>query len=276
MVMNRRRFSALLAASGLGLGLGLSLPSAGQDVERIGVLMLHGKNPGSAHDPHFRSLMYRLEREGMTVLLPDMPWSRTRYLEGDWDQAMREIGQHAAALRAKGASHVVLMGHSMGVPAALSFAARTGGVSALVLFAPGHVPRGYYSSPRLSAVRKSIDEARALVADGKGGESARFADINQGKVLSVSMPAKDYLSYFDPDSDADMGVTAPRLPANIPVLTVIGNADPLFSTARAYFHDKLPANPKTRYLEVDANHLTTPEAAKEQAIAWMREVLGKH
>jgi pimeloyl-ACP methyl ester carboxylesterase len=253
----------------------LAAPAAWAQAERIGVLMLHGKNPGSAQNPTLRALMARLEREDMVVALPEMPWSRIRYLDGNWDGAMQEMERHVAALRGKGATQIVLMGHSMGAPAALSYAARKQDVHALVLFAPGHIPRGYYEFPALAAVRKSIDEARAMVAEGKGQERASFMDINQGKPQSVSMPAKDYLSFFDPQSDADMGVTAPRVPAGIPVLTVIGDADPLFRTARSYFHDRLPANPKTRYLEVSANHLNTPEVARDQAIAWIREALAK-
>jgi pimeloyl-ACP methyl ester carboxylesterase len=242
---------------------------------KIGVVMLHGKNPGSANDPNFRPHISRLEREGMLVVLPDMPWSQRRYLEGDWDGAMQELGRHVAALRDKGATRIVLMGHSMGCPAALSYAARHQDVHGLVLFAPGHIPNGYYTYPALSAVRKSIDEARELVAAGKGGEKGRFADINQGRVLSVSMPARDYLSYFDPASDADMGVTAPRVPAGVPVLTVLGDSDPLFRIARSYFHDKLPAHPKTTFLEVGANHVTTPTVAMEQAVAWIQEAVAR-
>lgn len=266
--MKRRTFAGGLAAA-------LAAPAAlGQGAERIGVLMMHGKNPGSAQDPHFRPLMFRLEREGMLVTLPDMPWSRLRYLEGNWDGVMQEIGRHVAGLREKGATKVVLMGHSMGAPAALSYAALgKQDVAAMVLFAPGHIPRGYYVNPALSPVRKSIDEARQLVAAGKGDERAQFTDINQGRPLSVTMTPKDYLSFFDPQSQAEMGNTAPKVPAGIPVLTVIGSADPLFRFARNYYHDKLPANPKTKYLEVTADHVTTPEVAKEQAIAWIREVV---
>lgn len=268
----RRTFLVRAAAM---LGLWAALTPAALAQERIGVLMLHGKNPGSAQDPYFRPLMFRLEREGMIVAMPDMPWSRTRYLEGSWDQAMEEVGTHVAALRAKGATQVVLMGHSIGVPASLSYAARKQDVSALVLFAPGHVPRGYYHHPRLAAVRKSIDEARAMVAAGKGDETARFTDINQGTEITARTTAKNFLSYFDPASDADMGMTAPRIPASVPVLTVIGNQDPLFGTARTYFADKLPPHPKTRYLEVGADHKTTPDVGLTDALAWMRDALAK-
>lgn len=243
--------------------------------ERIGVLMLHGKNPGSAQDPYFGALKPKLESTGMVVALPDMPWSRNRYIDGNWDSAMNEIATQVKALRERGATRIVLMGHSMGAPAALSHAARNGDVQALVLLAPGHIPRGYYTLPRLKVVHDSIEEARALVKAGKGEARERFMDINQGKGQVVVMSARDYLSYFDPESDAEMSVTAPRVPPATPSLVVIGDQDPLFAHVRAYFVDRLPANPKSQYLEVKANHLTTPNVASDAIIEWIKKTMAE-
>jgi pimeloyl-ACP methyl ester carboxylesterase len=238
--------------------------------EKIGVLMLHGKNPGSNNDPNMSRLKPVLEGAGMLVLYPDMPWSRGRYLDGHWDKAMAEMAAHVQTLRSQGAGKIVLIGHSLGVPAAMSFAARGGDVQALVLLAPGHVPARYYAAQQDKVVRESVDEARQLVAAGKGDSRERFSDINQGKQINVVATARDYLSYFDPESDADMGVTAPRVPAATPVLTVIGDADGILAHARSYFIDKLPANPKSQYLEVKANHLTTPVVASDAVVQWVK------
>lgn len=248
-------------------------PARAQPSPKVGVLMLHGKSPGHAQDPHFGALKSPLQREGWEVLLPDMPWSRTRYLDGHWDQAMSEIAGHVKALQDGGAQKIVLVGHSMGVPAALSHAARGGVVDALVLLAPGHVPRGYYGNPNASAVRQSVDEARVRLAAGRGDETERYMDINQGRQQAVVTTAKNYLSYFDPQSDADMGVTAPRVPAGVPVLTVIGEKDPLFARVRGYFVDRLPANPKSKHLEIAGGHLDTPRLASQQIVEWIKASL---
>ena len=122
-------------------------------------------------------------------------------------------------------------------------------------------------------MRESVDEARALVAAGRGDSRGRFSDINQGRQMTVVSTAKDYLSYFDPESDAEMGITAPRIPAGTPVLTVVGDHDIMFNRAKAYFADKLPANPKSQYLEVKANHLSTPAVASAAVMAWIKAVL---
>lgn len=265
--MRRSLLAALLAVL---VGI-FSLPGQAQD--RIGVLLLHGKNPGNPNDPNFGSLKAKLDHDGMITLMPDMPWSARRYIDGDWDKAMAEIGAHVKALRDKGATKIVIAGHSMGCPAAMSYAARQGGVDALALLAPGHVPAGYFTVPSLKIVRDSIEEARRLMAAGQGDTRKDFDDINQGRPLKVRMTAKDFLSYYDPASDAEMSVTAPRIPAQTPVLWVIGNEDPLYRSGRGYVFDKLPANAKSRYLEVTANHLTTPVVARDAVSAWIKAAI---
>ncbi|WP_221932726.1 alpha/beta fold hydrolase [Ferrovibrio terrae] len=235
--------------------------------DKIGVVMLHGKNPGGPSDPNFAVLKNRLEQEGMIALTPDLPWSARRYIDGDWDKAMAEIDGHVKTLRGRGATKIVLAGHSMGCPAAMGYAARGGDVDALVLVAPGHIPVFYAN---IGPTRASIEEARSLVAAGQGGTRKDFNDNNQGRTLQVRMTAKDYLSYFDPTSDAEMSVTASKIPDNTAVLWVIGDGDPISGRGRGYVFDRLPANAKSQYLQVSGNHLSTPGAAKDAVAAWIR------
>lgn len=243
-------------------------------VQKLGFLLLHGKNPGGPDTPVYNRLVSAIQSENWLSLVPDMPWSRRRYLEGSWDQAMQEIADHVKTLRERGASRIVLVGHSMGCPAAMSYVARGGAVDALVLLAPGHAPQGYYTWNAAKHVRESIDEARALVAAGKGEDGThRFNDFNQGRPLTVVATAKNYLSFFDPASDAEMGNTAPRIPATVPVLSVIGEKDPLFKLLKDYYVNKLPANPRSEYLEVAGGHIETPGVAADQVIAWAKRAL---
>jgi pimeloyl-ACP methyl ester carboxylesterase len=246
-------------------------PAFAQDT-KIGILMLHGKNPGGPQDPYFGVLKTRFEREGFLPLMPDMPWSRDRYIDGDWDQAMAEMDQHVKTLHERGATRIVVAGHSMGCPAAMGYAARGGKVEGLVLLAPGHVPFYYFTGTRSLSVRESIERARSLLAAGDNQKSA-FFDSNQGRLLSVSMTPKAYLSYFDPTADAEMSVTAPKVPASVPVLWVIGKSDPLFAAGRRYVFDKLAPNPKHLYLEVGADHLSTPNVAADDVVKWIRALV---
>lgn len=269
--MQRRLFSisSLVATGCMALAAALApLTAAAQ--ERIGVLMLHGKNPGSNMDPNFGLMKGNFERQGWLVSFPDMPWSRGRYLDGHLDKAVAEIASHIKGLRDQGATKIVIAGHSMGVPTGMAYAARAGDVDAMVALAPGHIPLGYYTYPCCKIVHDSINEARALVAAGKGDSRERFSDINQGRQQIVITTAKDFLSYFDPTSDAEMSVTAPRMPAKTAVMTVVGEKDPLFKFVKGYYVDKLPANPKNKYLEVSGGHLDTPRVANDEVIAWIK------
>lgn len=266
----RRSFTRAAAAMASALAWGIPAQAQGQ---RIGVLMLHGKSPGGPDDPNFLPFQKKFESLGWLALLPNMPWSRNRYLQGDLDQALEEMAGHVRTLRSQGATQIVLLGHSMGVPAAMAYAARGGDVQALVGLAPGHAPLLYDTAPSLSAVHDSIAQARELVAAGKGEETQGFMDINQGRQQRVIMPARDYLSYFDPASDAEMSVTAPKLPPALPVFIAVGQKDPLFKHLRRYFFDKLPDNPHKRYLEVPGGHLQTPGEAYDAYVAWITQVL---
>ncbi|MDW5441255.1 alpha/beta fold hydrolase [Polaromonas sp. SM01] len=262
-------YHRLLLALGLFLVIAFG-SSAVQAQPRIGVLMLHGKNPGNNMDPNFSPMKATFERQGWLATVPDMPWSRGRYLDGHWDKAMAEVAGHVKTLREQGATRIVIVGHSMGVPAALSHAVRAGDIDALVLLAPGHSPEGYYTQSRNTVVHDSVDEARALVAAGKGDSRERFSDINQGRQQTVVTTAKDFLSYFDPQGEAEMSLTAPRVPATTAVMTVIGEKDPLFKRVKTYYVDKLPANPKNKYLEVSGGHLDTPRVASDDIITWIK------
>lgn len=254
----------------------VALSATGYAADAVGVVLMHGKNPGGPNWQGTQGLVGKLEQAGVHVLEPEMPWSRRRYIDADFDTAMREIDSQVKALRAKGAQRIVLAGHSMGCPAAMPYAARHGGVDALVLLAPGHVPVAYFNRPQLAIVRESVEKAREMVARGKGDlANQAFSDINQGNRLTVFTTAKTYLSYFDPTGDAEMSITAPRIGVGVPVLWVIGRSDPLFAAGRAYVFDKLPANPRSRHLEIDANHLTTPALASDQVVAWLAEAFAR-
>lgn len=271
--MKLLRYLAFVLACAFAIG---SVSAA----DKIGVVLMHGKSPGNANDPNLRSITGDMQQAGMVVLVPDMPWSRSRYLEGNWDLVMSEIGRHIQTLKSQGATKIVLAGHSMGCPAAMSYAANREGVDAVVLLAPGHSPYLYYQgipqAPfRSWVVKESIDKARGMVAEGKGDEAnVSFSDINQGRTQTIWTTPKNFLSYFEPESDAEMRVTAPKLPKHIPVLWVIGDGDSLIKLGKDYAFNLFPPNQHTKYLEVSANHLSTPTKASEQTISWIQKTLG--
>lgn len=247
--------------------------------EKIGVVLMHGKQGGGSRDGSLDSLHRKMQEAGMVVIKPEMPWSFNRYIDGDWNLAMSEIHVHVQKLQEMGVAKVALVGHSLGSPAALSYAAQyPEKVHALGLLAPGHVPYYYsqcipYSPIRMCAVKDGVERAQKEIAAGNADKKQPQTDINQGRTNVVWMTAKNYLSYFDPASDAEMAVVAPKVPANVPVLWVIGDRDYLIREGRSYVFDKLPANNKSQYLEVSANHMSTPAVAADQVVNWLKSAM---
>lgn len=253
----------------------LPLPSMSQD--KIGVVLMHGKNPGNPQGPEFQIIRKKFDSEGLLAVTPDMPWSARRYIDGDWTKAMQEIGGHIAKLKADGATKMFLVGHSIGAAAALSYAALHGGVDGVVMVAPGHAPAIYYSLPYgpNAAVKASVDEARAMVAAGKGDTRKDFKDNNQMRPLTPRVTAAAYLSYFDPEGSADMGVAATKISPEIPVLVLIGADDILSGTVKGYFVDKLPTSADTAFHIIAGDHMTVTTPASAMAVEWMKALAAK-
>lgn len=259
----------------LAAGLLLSLASWASPQE-VGVVILHGKqgSPDGTFSP-INKLFSALTTKGYLVSRPEMPWSRQRYLEGNWQQAMNEIKASVDQLRAKGAQKIVIAGHSIGSPAALSFAAQYGNIDGVVMMAPGHVPLLYsecltrIAPIPLCAVKDSLAEARAMILAGKGGDKGRFTDINQGSRVANFTSANDFMSYFDPLGDAEMSVSVKKLPSHTAVLWIIGLNDALVKLGKPYVFDLLPDNPKHQYVEISSNHYRTPIDGLDQVVSWI-------
>lgn len=265
------KFSSVILA-----GL-MVLPSVtAQAQERLGILLMHGKQGGNQYDSSLNSLHGKMQDAGFIVVKPEMPWSFNRYIDGNWNSAMAEIHAHVQKLKDMGARKIALIGHSLGSPAAMSYAARNPGeVHALGLLAPGHVPYYYslcipYSPIKQCGVKDGVEQARKEIEAGNRDKKKPQVDINQGRRNVVWMTANDYLSYFDPASDAEMAVTAVKIPASVPVLWLIGDKDYLIREGRKYVFDKLPTNTKSQYLEVSGNHISTPAVAADQVIQWLK------
>ena len=235
--------------------------------QALGVVMMHGKwgQPPSWTQPVAESA----EREGWTVVQLTMPWAGNRLYDADYDSALAQVAEAVKALRAKGVKRVVVAGHSFGANAALAYAGRGGDTDGIVAMAPGHNPRRSYEE---GVTRDAVDRARTLVAAGQSGERIDFVDVNQGKRRSLSTRAEVFLSYFDPDGLGDMPTSVSRIPHPLPLLWVVGTRDPLYPAGQGYAYDKAPAHALSRYVVVDADHVQTPSAGREQIIDWLRSL----
>ena len=256
------------ALTALLLGLLLAVPGQAQD--RLGIILMHGKQ-GSARDGRsgLPSIASALQDTGDLTIVPLMPWS-----SGGWesikttvDQAFDLIDGYAAQLRSQGATRIVVGGHSLGANIALSYAVERGNVAGVVMAGPGHSPGGLMQSS--DAARRTLERARELVKAGQGDASLSGPDSNQGNTITLSTTAAAYASWMNPRGKASMDAQAPRLPVGIPLLMVVGEKDPSFRRARPFWYDAALRNPYSRFVTVGADHFTTPFAASKEIVEWI-------
>ncbi|MBM3566737.1 MAG: alpha/beta hydrolase [Alphaproteobacteria bacterium] len=262
----RRRIIGLLAA--LLFVAGAVPHAAAQDLKErgIGVVLMHGKW-SAPDDRGLYKLSHALQGAGVLLETPTMPWSRHRNYDAGYDDALKEIDQAVAKLKAKGAQRIVVGGHSFGANAALAYGATREGVAGLLALAPGHVPDLARFRELMSA---DVTRAREQAAAGKGAEAFEFTDLNQGRREGKRATANIFLSYFDPEGLGAMTRTAAQLKSGTALLWVIGEKDSLFQNGKGAIYDRAPAHPKNRYAPVPGGHADTPSEGTAIVLEWLK------
>jgi len=269
--MNRRRVIAVLvalAAALLSPRIGDAAPTA--QLQDFGIVYLHGKGawPGAVNG----GILSSLKDQGALIVTPEMPWSFNRRYAATYDEAMTEIDNAVAGLKTKGAKRIVIIGHSLGANAAIGYAARHSDIAGVVALAPGHLPE---TGNLRDYVADAVARAKTLVAAGQGNIPQSFPDMAQGIPLSATATPIVYLSMFDPDGPAVIPKNAATMGAAahpVPLLWIVGKLDPIDRRGPDYAFDAAAKNPKSKYIEVFAGHLTTPFAARDHVVAWINSL----
>ena len=250
------------------------LPAAAgaQSEPKIGVVVMHGKG-GSPHSRAIAPFAAALERNGFLVANLDMPWSGARNYDVDVAAAERQVKEALEALKGKGAEKLFVSGHSQGGVFAIHVASRVR-VDGVVTIAPGGSVSSRVFREKLG---QSLEEARRLVADGKGAEKQRLADYegSRGTYPVIAVP-QAYVTWFDPEGAMNVIRAAKAVPPSTPVLYVAPTRDyPGLRSTRQQVFGSLPAHPQSRMVEPDAEHLHAPVATVDEMTRWMREVASK-
>ncbi len=267
--MRRTIVVAALAAAWM-VGCVSGVAAQGNGLAGFGVVLMHGKG-GQPGGP-IGSLAAALRSEGAIVITPTMAWSGSKGHPDKYDvtyeQALSQIDRAIEQLAAKGAKKIVVAGQSLGANAAIGYAARRASrLAGVIALAPGHTPERM----KRPDIVKAVAEASQLVASGKGNTISTFPDFNQGQMFQVKATAAAYLSFFDPSGPAVMPRNAAAMPA-IPFLWVIGRSDGLAQAGRGYAFDRAAKNPKSKYVEINAGHFDTPEAARQEVVLWLKSL----
>lgn len=249
-----------------------------KESEKIGVVLLHGKQGHTPRDTTLTQISSAMTKSGMLVVTPEMAWSFKRLMDKPWPKAVDEIKSHVESLKAQGAKRIVLAGQSLGSPAIMAYAAKNDDIDALALISPGHTPKFFYEgipfAPfRIWTLKNEVDRARDLVQQGQGDRSEPFQDINVGGTFRVWATPQIFLSYMAPESEAEMSLTASKIPAHIPVLWLIGKKDLLIKEGSAYVFEKLPANTRSKYMEVEGGHFDAGGLNADLIVQWIHGAL---
>lgn len=229
------------------------------------VVLLHGK---WGKPEQMAPVRDALRRAGFATETPVMPWAASRLYDVDFPAALAEIDAAVARLRAAGARRVAVAGQSMGAVAALARAAGAQPPDAVVLIAPGHLPGLGHLRDSAAA---DVARARDMVAAGNGDASMTVSDLNTGnRTRSVTMTARAYLSYFDPDGPMAPMANAPRIGGTLPLLWLAPSRDPVSKLFAAQVAPLLPAGPGFSRQDMDSDHLDAPAAAAEAVVLWLR------
>lgn len=263
--MRRMFHLAMLACAVLAAG---SAPghAESENLRGFGVVLLHGK--GGAPGAFLGGLSEALKAEGALVEAPEMPWSHNRMYDATYEAAMDEIDAAVLKLRSAGAVKIVVAGHSLGGNAAMGYAARREGLTAVVAMAPGHKPEAWALKLRTSG---AIAKAKKMIAVGQGEIPTSFPDLAQGIPFTVTATPKVYLSMFDPEGPASMPKNAAAM-GSVPLLWVVGIVDPIVFSGRDYAFTAAAKHPKSRYLRIIGNHLDTPFLARNKVVAWLKSL----
>jgi pimeloyl-ACP methyl ester carboxylesterase len=265
--MRRARLRAACAA--LAIALAAILQPSAAETPRIGVVVMHGK--GGSPTGYVAGLATTLERKGYLVANLEMPWSGRRNYDASVADAESQVEAALEGLRARGAAKLFVAGHSQGGLFALYFGGRHP-LDGVIAIAPG----GSAGSPAYrERLGGSVAQARALLAEGKGLEKARFLDFEGSKgTYAVVCSPVNYLSWFEPEGAMNEAAAVKSMNPRVPVLFIVPERDypPLLKVRDSMFAS-LPRHPLTRLYQPDAGHPDAPQASVAEIMRWIGEVL---
>lgn len=234
--------------------------SINKENRKDGFLFVHGKTDG----PHNPVCGYIDEIDEFCknnlVDYREYPWGYSDPYSEDFLESMKYINDAKKSLIEKGATHIHVLGHSLGCTAILLYATQVVDISSLIMMSPGH-------NAHLPSIRKnvvwSIAEANRLIEEGND-EPAHFIDFNNGMIMPIKAKPSNYLSYFHhdgPGSATNSAITIKQKYGNNPpfaMVLVSGTNDMTQSTVKGGIWDILPKNKKTRYIEkIGYDHFQT-------------------
>ncbi|MET0085605.1 MAG: alpha/beta family hydrolase [Sedimenticola sp.] len=261
---------SLRALISLALILGISSQVIAE-TPKIGMVVMHGK--GGTPSKHVNRFASTLEKDGYLVKNLEMPWSKKREYKAPVDTAVEEVDKAIESMRAQGATHIFVSGHSMGAGFALHYATIRD-VNGIIGLAPGGNMGAKIFRKKLG---KSVSKARKLVSKGKGDDTTRLMDFEGSKgTYPIIVTPNNYLSWFDPEGAMNMIKAAKQLRGDVAVLWAVAERDykGLKKFGPKLFNNFLSSQPHATFYEPKSDHLGAPSASIGEVKRWVAQVAG--
>jgi pimeloyl-ACP methyl ester carboxylesterase len=243
----------------------IAVAPAHAQADKMGVVLLHGKE---SRADQLADYAEALEKTGIVSESPEMCWSQSRIYDKVYLDCLMEIDDAVAKLRERGATSIVVLGMSLGGNAALAYGARREGLKGIIAIVPAPAPE--FLSNAVPELNKSVRDARALVAAGKGDAKTELSDRNIGKPhFLVSTTPNIYLSFLAPDSPGVMPDNAAKL--KTPLLIVSASFD---SSQRSipYVFARVPKHAMNRYVLFQTDHQGALKEGRNTVLQWLKEL----
>lgn len=259
------RFMRTLLAGLLLVLLGLPLHALAQSrPPQVGVVLMHGL---TGHPMSMSTLDYALRQKGYKVANLEMPWSMNRMHDVPVEAAESMVQDALQSLRNQGARRLFVAGFSKGGLFATYFATRNS-IDGLIAIAPN-------GGSNTTVNAKALEQARALVAEGKGNERTLLDQYSPMANRTYPMPTvpSAYLSWFDPEGAMHSVRIYQSIPAGLPVFLVVPTNDyPNLLRAKDAIFAGLPPHPLHRLYEPEGSHAMAVNTSATEAVRWIGRV----
>lgn len=245
--------------------------SATSSPSETAVVVMHGK--AGSPSKWVNDLALALELEGFQVANLEMPWSNKRQYDATMGESANQISAALNAMRTKGAKKMFVAGHSQGGLNTLLYG-ENHAVDGLIAIAPGS---SHNTKPFREVLGGFVGKARNMIDEGRGNETAEFADQETGKgSWPVTTTAARYFDWFNPDNKHNMSYAARNVKSGIPVLFIAPTRDtPALKRDNPGHYNTLPSHELNRFYQPETTHLNAPTDSTEEIIKWIKEVSAK-
>jgi pimeloyl-ACP methyl ester carboxylesterase len=238
----------------------------------LGFLLVHGKLAGPNVDRcamHY--LNNTLSEKGHLVDFHAYPWANERIYDEPISIGVQEMQAGIARLRARGATKIHMIGHSMGGNIAIYYASLFNDFDSLILLCPAH-------NTHIERIRKmcewSIEQANSSLANGLD-ERLHLIDFTGGRAIVNAIRPSIYVSYFDSAGLCNMTTNAKVQGTQNPinVLCLCGEFDPTTPGVKPDIYDHMSLTGHSQFITLlGENHQSVCQVSTDRILDWILSI----